>query len=94
MAIFGFATTLRAICLSLLLLAGVNAQSTSPSNDTSPLQGDVGFLMSTLLNNMATTVKIVPLSNNAGLTGATDQLEVGINLVPLPLVGADVVAGY
>ncbi len=83
MAIVIADVALRAICLIFLLLTRVTAQSTSPSNDSSPLQGDVGFLMSTTLSNMATAIKIVPLTNNAGLSGSTQQLEVSNLSCPL-----------
>lgn len=77
MAILKVDVALHAICLTLLFLfAGVNAQSTSPTNDSSSVQGDVGFLLSTTINNMATTIKIIPLTNNAGLVGSTTQLQV------------------
>lgn len=80
--------------LSLLLLTGVHAQSTSPSNDTSWLQSNVGFLMSTTLHNMASSIKLVPLTNNAGLSGSTDQLQVCQSLARRLRPGADRLPGH
>ena len=76
MVLTSMSFAMAATWLSLLLLTGVYAQSTTPSNDTSTLQNDVGFLMSTTLHNMASTIKVVPLSSQAGLAGTTDQLQV------------------
>ena len=72
----GWSDMMGTIIVSLLLLGRAMAQMTMPSNDTTALSGDVGFLMTTMLNNMNTTVHITPLTGQAGLAGTLAQLQV------------------
>lgn len=85
---------MRAMCLTLLLWTTTQAQSTAPSNDTSELQGNVGFLMSTTLHNMASSIKLLPLTNNAGLVGTQDQLQVSEPLLIYSWIGTNQTAGH
>ena len=75
---------LSAICLSLLIVSPVSAQTVAPSNATS--NTSVEFLLSTTLNQMTIQSRIVPLTNGAGLSGSLSQLEVGLTShLSLPL---------
>lgn len=63
-----------AICLSLLTVSRISAQSVAPSNATT--NDTVEFVLSTFLNQMSIQSRILPLTNGAGLSGSLSQLEV------------------
>lgn len=62
-----------AICLSLLTVSRISAQSVAPSNATT--NDTVEFVLSTFLNQMSIQSRILPLTNGAGLSGSLSQLE-------------------
>lgn len=62
-----------AICLSLLTVSRVSAQTVAPSNGTT--NNGVQFVLTTTLNQMSIQPKILPLTNGAGLSGTLSQLE-------------------
>lgn len=62
------------ICLSLLAVSRVSAQTVAPSNATT--NNNVEFVLTTTLNQMSIQPRILPLTNGAGLSGSLSQLEV------------------
>lgn len=63
-----------AICLTLLTVSRVSAQTVAPSNATT--NDSVQFVMATFLNQMSIQPRILPLTTGAGLSGSLAQLEV------------------
>ena len=68
---------LGALWLSLLTVSRVSAQTVAPSNATS--NSSVAFVLATTANGMNIQPKILPLTNDAGLSGSLSQLEVRLS---------------
>lgn len=64
-----------ALCLSILAVQQVSAQTVSPSNDTSNDNNVTMFILDTFLSGMETKTNISPLTPQAGMTGSLSQLE-------------------
>jgi len=65
-----------AVCLSILAVQQVSAQTVSPTNDTSSDNNVTMFILDTVLGGMETKTNISPLTPQAGMTGSLNQLEV------------------
>ena len=64
------------ICFSLLTLPWAEAQSVTSSNAT--MNTSIEFVMTTTLNRMLVEIKILPLTNSAGLSDTLSQSQLEV----------------
>lgn len=69
--------SLAIICLTMLTVSRVLAQTVAPSNQST--DNSVEFVLNTIINQMSIAPKILPLTNGAGLSGTLSQLDVRLS---------------
>lgn len=76
MAFASLPRAVLAICLSIVAVQQVSAQTVLPTNDTSGDNSTAQFVLETTISMMDSHADVAPLTDKAGLTGSTTQLKV------------------